>query len=204
MNIKNHPKVYKPSDDTFLLLENIKVRKDENVLDMGTGSGIIGIHSAKLGANVTCADINPCSVALCRKNAELNNVDVKVVETNLFEKIDKKCDGKVPCTFPSILGICGANSVRFDVIVFNPPYLPTSENEKIDDEINYAWDGGEEGDEVTLRFLKNFKKYLKKNGRCYLLVSSLNKKALKKIEELDGKLIDEKRLFFESLMVFQL
>jgi release factor glutamine methyltransferase len=182
MNIENHPRVYEASDDSFLLLKNIKVKKGENVLDMGMGSGIIGIHLAKLGANVTCADINPCAVELSKKNAGLNNVKINVVQSNLFEKIKN----------------------RFDVIVFNPPYLPTSKNERVDDEINSAWDGGEEGDKVILGFLKNFKKYLKKNGRCYLLVSSLNKKALKKIEELDGGLIGEKKLFFESLKVFQL
>lgn len=182
MNIEYSPMVYKPSDDTFLMLKNIKIRKGENVLDMGTGSGIIGIHSAKLGANVTSADINPYAVELAEKNAGLNNVDIKVVESDLFERIKGK----------------------FDVIVFNPPYLPTSNDERMDDEINSAWDGGEEGDKVILGFLKNFRKYLKKNGRCYLLVSSLNKKALKRIEELNGKLIGEKKLFFESLKVFQL
>ncbi len=182
MNIENHSKVYKSSDDTFLLLKNIEIKKGEDVLDMGTGSGIIGISCAKNGANVTCVDINPYAVALCRRNAELNNGDVKGVESDLFEKIKG----------------------RFDVIVFNPPYLPTSKNERIDDEINSAWDGGEDGSDVTLRFLNSFKKYLKKNGRCYLLVSSLNKKALKKIEELDGKLTAEKKMFFEKLMVFLL
>lgn len=182
MNIKNCPKVYKPSDDSYLLLKNIKVKKNENVLDMGTGSGIIGISCAKNGANVTCADINPYAVELTEKNAGLNDVNIKVVESDLFEKIKGK----------------------FDVIVFNPPYLPTSNDERIDDEINSAWDGGEEGDKVILGFLRNFKRYLKKDGRCYLLVSSLNKKALKRIEELDGRLIAEKKLFFESLRVFQL
>ena len=182
MKIENCPKVYSPSDDTFLLLKNIKIKKDENVLDMGTGSGIIGIHSAKLGANVTSADINPYAVELAEKNAGLNNVDIKVVESDLFERIKGK----------------------FDVIVFNPPYLPTSKNERMDDEINSAWDGGEEGDKVIFEFLKNFRKYLKKNGRCYILVSSLNKKVLKRIEKVNGKLIGEKKLFFEKLMVFQL
>ena len=182
MNIESHPEVYEPSDDTFLMLKNIKIRNGENVLDMGTGSGIIGIHSAKLGANVTSADINPYAVKLAKKNAGLNNVDIKVVESDLFE------------------GIKG----KFDVIVFNPPYLPTSKNERINEEINSAWDGGKEGSQVILGFLKNFRKHLKKNGRCYLLISSLNKKALKKIEELNWKLIDEKKLFFESLKVFQL
>lgn len=182
MNIEDSSMVYKPSDDTFLMLKNIKIRNGENVLDMGTGSGIIGIHCAKNGANVTSADINPYAVELAEKNAGLNNVDIKVVESDLFERIKGK----------------------FDVIVFNPPYLPTSKNERMDDESNSAWDGGKEGSKVILGFLKNFRKYLKRNGRCYLLVSSLNKKALKRIEELNGKLIDEKKLFFESLKVFQL
>lgn len=182
MNIESHPEVYKPSDDTFLMLKNIKIRNGENVLDMGTGSGIIGIHCAKNGANVTSADINPYAVELAEKNAGLNNVDIKVVESDLFERIKGK----------------------FDVIVFNPPYLSTSKNERMDDEINSAWDGGKEGSQVVLGFLKNFRKYLKRNGRCYLLVSSLNKKALKRIEKLNGILIGEKKLFFESLKVFQL
>ena len=95
MNIEGSPMVYEPSDDTFLMLKNIKIGKGENVLDMGTGSGIIGIHCAKNGANVTSADINPYAVELAEKNAGLNNVKINVIQSNLFEKINNKRSARV-------------------------------------------------------------------------------------------------------------
>ncbi|MBR1718034.1 MAG: class I SAM-dependent methyltransferase [Bacilli bacterium] len=72
-----------------LNLENIK----GSILDFGCGYGPIGIYIKKTtNASVTMLDINKRSVDLARKNAELNNVDVNVIESNMYENIDDKFD----------------------------------------------------------------------------------------------------------------
>ena len=79
---------------TRSLLETIS---EENitgeVLDFGCGYGPIGIYIKKTtSANVTMLDINKRSVDLALKNAKLNNVDVTVIESNMYEKINQKFD----------------------------------------------------------------------------------------------------------------
>jgi release factor glutamine methyltransferase len=66
-------------------------------------------------------------------------------------------------------GICG----MFDLILFNPPYLPTLPEEKINDWLEYALDGGETGRAVIERFAAEANRVLSPGGRILLLVSSL-------------------------------
>ncbi len=93
--------VYAPSDDTFLLLSAIDLKGDERVLELGTGSGIIGLHCARAGARVTVTDISKDAVTNARHNTELNGLYISIIHTDLFS------------------GLRG----RFDVMIFNPPYL---------------------------------------------------------------------------------
>jgi release factor glutamine methyltransferase len=72
-------------------------------LDMGTGTGSLGIFAATRGASVTSCDINPRAVELARENAMRNRVQIEVVESNLFSSLGDR---------------------RFDVICFNLPFYP--------------------------------------------------------------------------------
>lgn len=101
------PGVYPPSEDSDLLLLSMTVKPGECVLDMGAGSGILAIEAARAGGVVTAADISQAAVECTRENARNNGVEVKVVRSDLF-------------SHPDLAG-------RFDVILFNPPYLPTEE-----------------------------------------------------------------------------
>ena len=173
--------VYPPSDDTFLLLELLYVDKGETVLEIGTGSGIVSIHCAKKGASVTAVDKSQSALDTAKKNAEGNGTDIRFKESDLFSNIE---------------GI-------YDVIIFNPPYLPVHEDLEQDD----RWDGGEVGDEVILQFLKDVDKYLREDGRVYLVFSDMAR--LERIESLiDEKfvIIDEreKRYRFESLFTYEI
>ncbi|MCE5299070.1 MAG: methylase, partial [Methanoregulaceae archaeon] len=76
---------------------------------------------------------------------------VEVVRTDLFS------------------GICGI----FDLVLFNPPYLPTTPDERMDDWLEYALDGGPDGRTVIRRFLSGVGRVLAPGGRCLLLISSL-------------------------------
>lgn len=64
----------------------------------------------------------------------------------------------------------------FDLILFNPPYLPTIPGDRIDDWLEYALDGGETGREVISRFLDSAGSVIAPGGRILLLISSLTGK----------------------------
>lgn len=79
---------------TRTLLENIDIKKiSGNVLDFGCGYGAIGIYVAKnTNANVHMIDINKRSLKLAFKNADINHVNVKIYESNIYENVKDKFD----------------------------------------------------------------------------------------------------------------
>ena len=77
---------------TRTLLENIQDIKGD-VLDFGCGYGPIGIFIKKTSSsNVDMIDINDRAISLAKKNAKLNEVDVNIFKSNIYENIDKKYD----------------------------------------------------------------------------------------------------------------
>ncbi|MGZ7109137.1 MAG: HemK2/MTQ2 family protein methyltransferase, partial [Methanobacterium sp.] len=94
---------------------------------------------------------------------------------------------------------------KFDLILFNAPYLPTSEDEKIDEELNTAFDGGPEGRDIIDEFIGEVKHHLNKEGRIQLVQSSLadNEKTISKLEELgfDAEITARQKCFFEEIVV---
>lgn len=138
--------VYQPEADTYLLLDAARkeVKAGDRVLEIGTGSGLISRELAKV-SDVVATDINP-HAALCARSS-----GVSVVRSDLFA------------------GIRGT----FDLILFNPPYLPTQPEERIDDWLEYALDGGETGRAVIELFAAEVGRVLAPHGRILLLISSL-------------------------------
>ena len=121
MEFQTCEKVYEPAEDTFLLAENLKVKKTDRVLEIGTGTGIIAVITSKITENVIAVDINEYAVECARKNAKINQSDIDIRLGDLFDSVEDE---------------------KFDLILFNTPYLPTDEDERIDDELEVAWDGG--------------------------------------------------------------
>ncbi|MEM3760934.1 MAG: 50S ribosomal protein L11 methyltransferase, partial [Candidatus Bathyarchaeia archaeon] len=78
--------VYEPSDDSFFFAENLRVRKGDFVLDMGTGCGLLGIIAAAKASHVVAVDINPYAVRCAKENAKLNHVIDKMsfIQGDLF------------------------------------------------------------------------------------------------------------------------
>jgi len=164
MSISLHPEVYEPAEDTYLMIENIRITPHQDVLEIGAGTGIISIYCAQRGANVICTDINPFAISLIKKNIDENREKlkgtIKVRQGDLFDCINDKED--------------------FDLIIFNPPYLPTSPEEKKGISSWYAksFDGGPSGLMVTKRFILEVKPYLKNKGYAMFITSSFSKKEM--------------------------
>lgn len=148
------PDVYEPAEDSFLFAENLTAKFGEYVLDMGTGCGILGIIAAEKASRVVAVDVNPSAVRCAKENAKLNGVVNKMffVQGNLFA--------------PLKIG------EKFDLILFNAPYLP-SEIWEGNTWIERAWVGGPYGRAVLDEFLQAFPGYLKTDGRVLLMQSTL-------------------------------
>lgn len=166
---KVNKEVLSPRMETEILVENVlKYAKDKmDILDIGTGSGAIAISLAKnVNANLTAVDISEKALEVAIYNAQQNKVKVNFKKSNLFDNLKK--------------------GVRFDIIVSNPPYIPTKDIELLDKEVkNYdprlALDGGEDG----LSFYKNIilasQKHLKKNGMLFFEIGINQTADIKKL-----------------------
>jgi release factor glutamine methyltransferase len=149
------PEVFEPSEDSFLFAENLKVNKGDEVLDLGTGCGILGILAASQNAtNVLAVDVNPYAIKCAKQNATLNHVqnNMSFLRSDLLSALN--------------------TSTFFDLILFNAPYLP-SEPHEIATWLGRAWAGGVNGRDVIDRFIPQVSMHLKPSGRVFLLQSSL-------------------------------
>jgi len=170
--------VYEPCDDTYLLMDAAlnEVRPADSVLEVGTGCGVIAKRLAERARCVIATDKNPRAV----ENARLNGVEVFMGD--LFADLDS----------------------RFDLIIFNPPYLP-SRSDISRDWQTQAWDGGPSGREVIVQFLSQVGNYLTQKGRVLLVISSVT--GYEEVTELMHaqfgivKAIAERKFFFEKLYV---
>jgi release factor glutamine methyltransferase len=172
--------VYSPAEDSELLIESVDPAPGQSVLEVGTGSGIVALHCAAAGAIVTATDMNPDAVKCARRNTIANGLS--------RGKLDEGCVSFVLCDL--------ANGVRgpFDLVLFNPPYLPGKMGQP-------AADGGAGGIEVAARLLLDIPRLLAPGGECVIIISSHSDIAA--LERLFPSLafqpIRKKQLFFEVL-----
>ncbi|MAE13396.1 hypothetical protein CMO92_02420 [Candidatus Woesearchaeota archaeon] len=171
--------MYEPHEDSYLLESCIPLYAKGNVLDMGTGSGILAAKAAETAAHVTAADIDPEAIKHAKKLHKEKNITF--IQSNLFTTITKK----------------------FDLIISNPPYLPNHPQDK-----DIALDGGPQGHEWIQTFLNQAPKHLKPNGIILLLFSSLSHKKIinttLKNNNLNHKEIKQQKLAFETLYVYKI
>lgn len=177
--------VYAPAEDTFLLADNLILHEGDVVLEIGTGTGLVALSASKLASKVVATDINPHAIKCAQANILLNGVNnMNILQGDLFQPV---------------LG------EKFDLILFNTPYLPSAEDEIIGDELDAAWDGGPDGRRVIDLFLNEVKNYLNDKGIVQLVQSSLsdNKKTCQKLEDLgfEVEITASERFFFEEIVV---
>ena len=172
---KDYETIYEPSEDTFLLLDALE--KDINylnnlkplfVFEIGSGSGLVINFLAEHLANSKqilfySTDINKNACLATSKTSHANNNDINIVNCDLVLPMMARLNGKI------------------DVLIFNPPYVVTEQNELGSKSIEAAWAGGKDGREVMDRLFPYVDSLLSQNGVFYLVCIKPNK-----IEEIES------------------
>lgn len=182
------PDVLIPRQDTETLTEQVLADQKDNklsggaLLDMCTGSGCIGLSLAVMGSfqTVLAADISKKALAVAEKNAarllpehvrKEKGLDVQLLESDLFQNIP--------------------GDRRFDVIVSNPPYIPSKVIEELEPEVRdheprLALDGTGDGLEFYRRLAAESGSFLNPSGRIYLEIGYDQGPAVKELLERAG------------------
>jgi len=178
------PPIYEPAEDSYLMSEAmdseiprlLKRNPELNLLEIGVGSGINLITALNSGVkkeNITGCDINEEAVEHCKK------LGFNCIKSDLFSNIQGK----------------------HDVIIFNPPYLPLDKKEP--ENSRAATTAGKKGNEIIVRFLEQAKNYLNKNGRVFVITSSLSESVNFIKLGYKSKAVSSAKLFFEKLSLWE-
>lgn len=177
--------VFIPRPETEILVEAAlnaaevlsgRLKRSLEILDIGTGCGCIAVSLAKLlgQAEITAVDISPQAIETARENAVLSNVSGKVrfIQGDLFTG-------------------CKLQATGYDIIVSNPPYVPTSQIKKLTPEVRYepqaALDGGRRGLEFYRRIIAGAGAYLSGSGFLILEIGFKQANAVKNIFQKSGE-----------------
>lgn len=155
LRFKVNSNVLIPRQDTETLVEQVLkiVKPGMKVLDLCTGSGCVLISVLKNAPELTGmgSDISKTALLVAKENAKLHEVDAEWVRSDLFDNITE----------------------TFDVIMANPPYIPTGEilslmPEVRDFEPENALDGGADGLDFYRKIAGQVKDYLNPGGYVYM------------------------------------
>jgi len=209
-------KVYAPSEDSYLIIDYFKGKVNQNyfdgiklgevkrILDLGTGTGIIAIFLQLMKMEIPTfnpeiygSDILEDSIRCTKLNEKINKINdqIKLIHSDLFKSFPEKLKHS------------------FNIIIFNPPYLPSSSliKENLNKQnIDYSWDGGPKGYELLIDFLTSAKIFLnlKKEHAIYCITSSRTN--LIELYELitnlgyKNKIVEKKHIFFEDIILNRL
>lgn len=182
LEFKVSPDVLVPRPETEILVEKalevcsrLTVDSSQlNILDIGTGSGCIAVTLSKLlpKTKVTAIDISDKALEIAKQNAELNNVSVNFLKSDLFSS----------CQLPT---------TSYQLIVANPPYIPSQDIGKLQQEVQHepklALDGGQDGLDFYRRIIAQAPAYLKEGGLLLLEIGFGQTQAIGNILESSGK-----------------
>ena len=207
MILETSPNVYTPQEDTFFfqdVLIDFFSKEGQNVpsspqsiCELGCGSGYLSIQFSKLFPEslLTLVDINSEALQLSKHNFELNTINLEHVsffESDLFSVFKN---------YPKI-------HTQFDLIIFNPPYIPKKQD-SVTNDIERAWHGGDGESSIIKRFLRSVSKYLRKKSYVFILITSFNTRDAHSIDDMIKKTtktlkiikIYEKKINFENLFL---
>ena len=146
------PGVFRPISDSWLLARVVReeVRPGAKVLDVCTGSGVVGVTAAQAGAEVTAIDVSCRAVAAAWLNARINRVRVRPRRGSLLEPVAGE---------------------QFDVIASNPPYVPSDTARPRG--LERAWAAGADGRALLDRLLAAAPERLRPGGALLVVHSDL-------------------------------
>lgn len=176
-----------PRPETELLVEAVidevsSMNKPLDILDIGTGSGIIPVTLAKNLKNIslTAVDISDKALLVAKDNAKTHNVleNIKFLKSDIYSFLQEKNENT-------------ENNTEFDIIISNPPYIDKTDMEKLDKEVKKyepenALFGGDDGLIFYRRILKESISFLKKEGMIFLEIGYNQAEVLKEIGENAG------------------
>jgi len=174
--------VYAPAEDSHLLARTIRdaVGGNDRVLDVGTGSGYVARALLDHSQFVVGVDVNPHA---CRQAREAG---VPVVRGDLVSPFADDA---------------------FDLVVCNPPYLPTPADREWDDWMEAALSGGEDGRRLVDPLLERVGRVLAPGGRLFVLISSLtgidDVLTHARDQGLDGSVVASEKDPYERLVVLE-
>lgn len=113
-----HPGLYLSTQYFLAYIKDLDL-VGKSCLELGAGSGLISLWCARAGAKMTASDISSLAVENIRESATQNQIDLAVVQSDLFDNIPAQ---------------------TFDLIYINPPYYPGTPS----DEAAFAWYCGPE------------------------------------------------------------
>lgn len=169
--------VLTPRNDSEILIEAVlsnynNMQEGLKILDLGTGSGCLVLSLLKMYkyASGLAVDISEKALKVAKQNAEnlkINNI--KFLKNNWNDNIEEK----------------------FDIIISNPPYIPTKEIKELEPEVNkfnplLALDGGEDGLNCYRYLAKSLEKNLKENTKIFLEIGKNQEKDIEKIFNENG------------------
>lgn len=144
--------IYPEREDTLLLLRFARTRGTGWCVEVGCGTGAACREAARHGWRAVGTDLNPQALASLQRAAGSEGLVVRPVRTDLLRGLG-----------------------RFDLLLANPPYLPTRPGERDPDRwTNLALDGGPDGLATTRRIVRALPEHLAPGGRAFVVISSLS------------------------------
>jgi HemK-related putative methylase len=143
-----------PDSDTLMLIEEarrlVQSHRLRDIIDVGTGNGLLPLVLATYGVTVTALDVHEPAIALLRVNSSINAVDglIKAVVSDLFAEV---------------------SGMKADLIVSNPPQLPTAHSSHRVHWSALANNGGIDGRDVIDRIIRESPGHLCRPGYLMLL-----------------------------------
>ena len=148
--------MYAPQDDTSLLsaaLREEPLVPGARVLDLGTGTGALAVAAARRGARVTAVDTSARAALTCRLNARLSGVRVRVLRGDLLTPVTGRA---------------------YDLIMSNPPYVPSPQPRPPRRGPGRAWEAGRDGRALLDRICAEAPLRLRPGGALLLVHSALS------------------------------
>lgn len=146
--------VFAPSSFTKWTAENIKINHGDTVIDIGTGTGILAILAKELGAReIDATDTHIEAINNAKKNSEINDCIVTCNKGKFFAGF----------------------KYTYDAIIANLPQevMSKKSREKIGDKLADSSDGGNDGNTVSLKLLREAKKHMHSNSRLYMTIGTM-------------------------------